>query len=156
VQENGGKALDIAAIQDLITAYVHKFDEEYDTLKKSRRSGRPPGAREDLLKMKISALETEYQQGFSKLLRSCKVFVAVLTTLDSFARCHHRGERHFHHALGGLLEFSVYSPVDQSLQGWPKPSCRFPIKGTQLIHHPLMAFIRCPTVTPGIFQHDYA
>lgn len=33
-------------------------------MKKTRRSGRPPSAREDLLKRKIEALEKEYQHGF--------------------------------------------------------------------------------------------
>ena len=46
--------------------------------------------------------------------------------------------------------------MDQNLQGWPKPSCGFPVKGSQLIHHLLMAFIRRLTVSLGIFQHDYA
>lgn len=45
-------------------SFIHQYDEEYDTLKKSRRPGRPATAREDLLKMKISALKAEYTQGF--------------------------------------------------------------------------------------------
>lgn len=33
-------------------------------MKKARRPGRPASAREDLLKMKIDAWKTEYDQGF--------------------------------------------------------------------------------------------
>lgn len=47
--------------------FVHQYDEEYDSVKKTRRSGRPPSAREDLLKMKIEALEKEYQHGLCAL-----------------------------------------------------------------------------------------
>ncbi|KAK5995619.1 Translation machinery-associated protein 16 [Cladobotryum mycophilum] len=57
-------ALDITAVQALIYGFVHQYDEEYDEVKKTRRSGRPPSVREDLLKLKIAALEDEYKQGF--------------------------------------------------------------------------------------------
>jgi translation machinery-associated protein 16 len=43
---------------------VHQYDEEYEEVKKTRRAGRPASAREDLLKMKISALEREHRDGF--------------------------------------------------------------------------------------------
>lgn len=46
---------------------MHQYDEEYNSVKKARRPGRPPSAREDLLKMKVEALEKEYQHGFCKL-----------------------------------------------------------------------------------------
>ncbi|POR33368.1 Translation machinery-associated protein 16 [Tolypocladium paradoxum] len=64
LNEKGNTPLDVGTIQLLIHTFVHQYDEEYDTLKKARRPGRPGSAREDLLKMKISALETEYQRGF--------------------------------------------------------------------------------------------
>lgn len=44
--------------------YVHQYDEEYDVAKKARRPGRPASAREDLLKMKVEALQKEHQNGF--------------------------------------------------------------------------------------------
>lgn len=47
--------------------FVHQYDEDYDSVKKTRRPGRAAGAREDLLKMKIEALEKEYQHGFCTL-----------------------------------------------------------------------------------------
>ncbi|KAK3179995.1 translation machinery-associated protein 16 [Lecanicillium sp. MT-2017a] len=56
--------LELSAVQELISTYVHQYDEEYHDAKKARRPGRPPSAREDLLKAKISALEREYKQGF--------------------------------------------------------------------------------------------
>lgn len=37
-------------------------------MKKTRRAGRPASTKEDLLKMKISALEEEYTKGFCKCL----------------------------------------------------------------------------------------
>lgn len=46
---------------------MHQYDEEYDSAKKSRRPGRPASAREDLLKMKVEALEKEYEHGFCAL-----------------------------------------------------------------------------------------
>jgi translation machinery-associated protein 16 len=46
---------------------VHQHDEEYEEAKKARRPGRPPSTREDLLKMKIFALDKEYRDGFCKL-----------------------------------------------------------------------------------------
>ena len=46
--------------------FIHQYDEEYDALKKARRPGRGPSAREDLLKMKISASQAEYDRGFCK------------------------------------------------------------------------------------------
>jgi hypothetical protein len=47
-------------------SFIHQYDEEYDALKKARRPGRGASAREDLLKMKISALQAEYDGGFCK------------------------------------------------------------------------------------------
>ncbi|KAM4064604.1 translation machinery-associated protein 16 domain-containing protein [Hirsutella rhossiliensis] len=95
VQENltetGNSPLDLAAVQSLIHAFIHQHDEEYATLKKARRSGRPPSTREDLLKMKIAALDIEYQKGFAlpdvmteenvKLLEDWEGSWSKLTTL---------------------------------------------------------------------------
>ncbi|KAL6852694.1 translation machinery-associated protein 16 [Amphichorda felina] len=64
VREKGGEPLEMEAVKELINSFIHQYDEEYDEVKKSRRPGRPASAREDLLKMKISALKTEYDQGF--------------------------------------------------------------------------------------------
>lgn len=44
--------------------FVHQYDEEYDAVKKTRRAGRPASTKEDLLKIKIAALEEEYTKGF--------------------------------------------------------------------------------------------
>jgi translation machinery-associated protein 16 len=43
---------------------VHQHDEEFNTLKKERRPGRPASTREDLLRIKIAADEKEYENGF--------------------------------------------------------------------------------------------
>jgi translation machinery-associated protein 16 len=43
---------------------VHQHDEEFNTLKKDRRAGRPASTREDLLRIKIAADEKEYENGF--------------------------------------------------------------------------------------------
>jgi hypothetical protein len=50
---------------------VHQYDEEYEEIKKTRRPGRPASAREDLVKLKISALEKEHRDGFCKPPQSC-------------------------------------------------------------------------------------
>lgn len=49
-------------------SFILQYVEEYSELKKSRHSNRPASAREDLLKLKVSALETEYKQGFGMTL----------------------------------------------------------------------------------------
>ncbi|KAK4157689.1 translation machinery-associated protein 16 [Chaetomidium leptoderma] len=64
LRENGDKALELDAIQAKITEFVHQYDEEYDEIKKARRAGRPASTREDLLRMKVTALEKEYRDGF--------------------------------------------------------------------------------------------
>ncbi|UKZ76333.1 hypothetical protein TrVFT333_004035 [Trichoderma virens FT-333] len=64
VREQGAEPLEVSAIQALIHTYVHQYDEEYEAVKKTRRAGRPASTKEDLLKMKISALEEEYTKGF--------------------------------------------------------------------------------------------
>ncbi|KKP00574.1 hypothetical protein THAR02_07330 [Trichoderma harzianum] len=64
VREQGSEPLEVSAVQALIHTYVHQYDEEYDAVKKTRRAGRPASTKEDLLKMKISALEEEYTKGF--------------------------------------------------------------------------------------------
>ncbi|KAL2137141.1 hypothetical protein VTI74DRAFT_8773 [Chaetomium olivicolor] len=64
VQQNGNKPLELEAIQAKIHEFVHQHDEEYEEVKKARRPGRPASTREDLLKMKITALEKEYRDGF--------------------------------------------------------------------------------------------
>ncbi|KAK1638821.1 translation machinery-associated protein 16 [Colletotrichum phormii] len=64
IQEKGSEPLDLAAVQELISKFVHQYDEEYAEVKKTRRAGRPANAKEDLLKLKISNLEEEYKIGF--------------------------------------------------------------------------------------------
>lgn len=49
--------------------FIHQYDEEYDSVKKARRSGRPPSTKEDMLKLKIKALEAEYEKGFGTHLK---------------------------------------------------------------------------------------
>jgi len=64
VRKNGRLTLSPEDIQDRIKDFVHKVREELDEVKKTRRPGRPPSTREDLLKMRAGALEKEYQDGF--------------------------------------------------------------------------------------------
>lgn len=74
--------------------FVHQYDEEYEEIKKTRRAGRPASTREDLLKMKISALEKEHRDGFCELFRSHFLMLrAEWLTIIRSARPHHRGER---------------------------------------------------------------
>ncbi|KAL6870517.1 translation machinery-associated protein 16 [Trichoderma novae-zelandiae] len=64
VREQGSEPLEVPAIQALIHTYVHQYDEEYDAVRKTRRAGRPSSTKEDLLKIKMAALEKEYSTGF--------------------------------------------------------------------------------------------
>lgn len=50
--------------------FVHQHDEEFEEVKKARRPGRPPSAREDILRMRVEALQKEQKDGFCKKL-SC-------------------------------------------------------------------------------------
>ncbi|KAJ4387954.1 translation machinery-associated protein 16 [Gnomoniopsis smithogilvyi] len=63
-QENENRPLDLEKIQNAINQFVRQDDEEYSAIKKARRPGRGPSAREDMLKMKIQALEKEQKNGF--------------------------------------------------------------------------------------------
>jgi len=53
---------------DLLDSFVRQHDEEFNTLKKERRVGRPASTREDLLRMKIATDEKEHENGFCELL----------------------------------------------------------------------------------------
>lgn len=64
IRSNDGKPLELDAVQELIKTFVHQYDEEFNTLKKERRAGRPASTREDLLRIKIAADEKEYENGF--------------------------------------------------------------------------------------------
>ncbi|RFU26201.1 hypothetical protein B7463_g10133, partial [Scytalidium lignicola] len=64
IRKNNSQPLGLDVIQPLIESFVHKNDEEFNTLKKARRAGRPASTREDLLRMKIGAIEKEYENGF--------------------------------------------------------------------------------------------
>ncbi|KAL2015808.1 hypothetical protein VTK56DRAFT_4724 [Thermocarpiscus australiensis] len=64
IREHGNKPLELEAIQSKVKEFVHQHDEEYQEAKKARRPGRPPSTREDVLRMKIAALEKEYRDGF--------------------------------------------------------------------------------------------
>ncbi|KAF3763778.1 hypothetical protein M406DRAFT_262813 [Cryphonectria parasitica EP155] len=63
-RENEKHPFDMDKTQAFISQYVHQYDEQYDAVRKTRRPGRPASAREDLLKMKVDALEKEHQNGF--------------------------------------------------------------------------------------------
>ena len=54
-------------------------------MKKARRKGRPASAKEDLLKVKIDALEKEWQNGFCKYSAQCFFFLSSLPEL--FLQC---------------------------------------------------------------------
>ncbi|GAB1317607.1 translation machinery-associated protein 16 [Madurella fahalii] len=64
VREHENKPLELGAIQSKISEFVHQHDEEYEEVKRARRPGRPPSTKEDLLRMKIFALEKEHRDGF--------------------------------------------------------------------------------------------
>ncbi|KAL2752153.1 hypothetical protein ACRALDRAFT_1078209 [Sodiomyces alcalophilus JCM 7366] len=74
VKERGTVPLDLATIQSLINDFVHQHDEEYEEMKKSRRPGRAPSAKQDLLELKIKLLVEEQKNGF---------FVPDLTSEDN-------------------------------------------------------------------------
>jgi Translation machinery-associated protein 16 len=45
-------------------SYIYQYEEEYNSIKKERRPGRPSSSKEDLLKIKIAALKEEHEKGF--------------------------------------------------------------------------------------------
>jgi translation machinery-associated protein 16 len=49
-------------------SFIHQYEEEYTSIKKARRPGRPSSSKEDLLKIKIAALKEEHEKGFRKFL----------------------------------------------------------------------------------------
>ncbi|KHN93810.1 uncharacterized protein MAM_08337 [Metarhizium album ARSEF 1941] len=91
LDEKDPQPLDVETVQSYIKRFIRQYDEEYDGLKKARRPGRPASAREDLLKLKIAALEKEYRNGFvipdvmtanhAKSLQDWEGSWAYLTTL---------------------------------------------------------------------------
>ncbi|KAJ2904112.1 uncharacterized protein MKZ38_008830 [Zalerion maritima] len=64
VRDHNLQPFDLVGVQDKIEEFVHRYDEEYGSLKKARRQGRPPSVREDLLKLKVTDLKQEYEKGF--------------------------------------------------------------------------------------------
>ncbi|PKS13014.1 hypothetical protein jhhlp_000355 [Lomentospora prolificans] len=64
VAANGSKPLTQEQVEKLIDEFVHQYDDEFNTIKKARRPGRPASAKEDLLKRKIEALTSEHEAGF--------------------------------------------------------------------------------------------
>lgn len=55
---------DASSLQSAILAYIHRDDEELAELKKSRRAGRPPATREQLLEQRVATEEKEFESGF--------------------------------------------------------------------------------------------
>ncbi|KAJ1325900.1 translation machinery-associated protein 16 [Microdochium nivale] len=82
VRQNEGKPFDLETIQELIKGFVHQFDEELAEIKQARRPGRPASTREDLLKVKIANLETEYQNGFLLPVLNDEAEVAIFDRWD--------------------------------------------------------------------------
>ncbi|KAM7207982.1 Translation machinery-associated protein 16 [Naviculisporaceae sp. PSN 640] len=64
VQQQANQPLTLEAIQAKVSEFVHQYDEEYAEAKSTRRPGRPASMKEDLLKMKVEALEKEHRDGF--------------------------------------------------------------------------------------------
>ncbi|KAK8088472.1 hypothetical protein PG997_003433 [Apiospora hydei] len=64
VKQNDLKPLELSVVEELVKTYVHQYDEELSDLKKARRPGRPASTKEDLLKVKISTLQKEFENGF--------------------------------------------------------------------------------------------
>ncbi|VUC30578.1 unnamed protein product [Clonostachys rosea] len=65
LKRSRSEVLDLTTVQDEIHKFIQQYVKEHDSLKKSRRPGRPASTREDLLKNKIAALQAEYDQGFA-------------------------------------------------------------------------------------------
>ncbi|RPB18715.1 hypothetical protein L211DRAFT_831330 [Terfezia boudieri ATCC MYA-4762] len=51
-------------IHELIASFIHRDDDERERLRKERRLGRPPTAKENLLKLRLEKEEGEYRTGF--------------------------------------------------------------------------------------------
>ncbi|CAK7240871.1 MAG: translation machinery-associated protein 16 [Sporothrix thermara] len=64
IRETGIEVFDAEQFLAAVKSFVHQYDEEMEELKQARRPGRPASMREDTLKVKIAALEKEFQNGF--------------------------------------------------------------------------------------------
>jgi translation machinery-associated protein 16 len=64
IRNNQRLPLELDAVQSLIRTFVHQHEEEFNALKKKRRVGRSTSTREDILRIKISVDEKEYENGF--------------------------------------------------------------------------------------------
>ncbi|MCJ1326366.1 hypothetical protein MMC10_003030 [Thelotrema lepadinum] len=64
IAQSSSGTFDIEESQRLVLSYIHRDNDELDSLKSERRPGRPPSNREDLLKQRIAAEQGEYSSGF--------------------------------------------------------------------------------------------
>ncbi|CAK7230371.1 translation machinery-associated protein 16 [Sporothrix bragantina] len=82
IRETGIEVFDTEQFLALVKSFVHQHDEEMDELKHARRPGRPASMREDTLKVKIAALEKEFQNGFLVPDLTCQDNVSALERWD--------------------------------------------------------------------------
>ena len=61
---DGKTPLELAEIQNLVQTYISRNDDEIETQKAERRSGRPKSSREELLVKQRDTEEKEYEAGF--------------------------------------------------------------------------------------------
>lgn len=110
-------------------SFVHQHDEEMDELKRARRPGRPASMREDALKVKIAALEKEFQNGFCELTTVGRVQdfgspkSLTLLTVSSGTRSYFKGQCLCSGTVGGFLV-----AVEQSQLGAHHRSRRCPAR----------------------------
>ncbi|CAK7272119.1 translation machinery-associated protein 16 [Sporothrix epigloea] len=82
IRETGIEVFDTEQFLAAVKSFVHQHDEEMDELKQARRPGRPASMREDTLKVKVAALEKEFQNGFLAPDLTSKDNVALLELWD--------------------------------------------------------------------------
>ena len=113
--------------------FVNQYDDELAAVKKSRRPGRPPTAKEDLLKRKIEPLSSEHESGFrTSTLLSMEEDRILTRHSASYSRPLRRGQRRPPRPLGGLLGLPLHPHLGQGLKGRPHKTLRIPALGKPL------------------------
>lgn len=108
-------------------SYVRQHDEELEMLKKARRPGRPPSAKEDMLKLKISALRKEEQNGFCELYPPhAYSFGRLYLYVTRYSRPHDQSQCRGCCTMGRVMVVPHECVLGASLRFWRNQDCEFP------------------------------
>lgn len=124
---------------DNMLRYVNQYDEEYDAVKKTRRPGRPASAREDLLKMKVDALQKEHQNGFCMLHITPRHRLPADWIASSSGPLKPR-QSFSSREVGGILGLSCLPVLGSHIQDWQRQAVYIPTKRPVVLRDPPLLF----------------